>query len=438
MWHAALALLVLAAEPAPEDAFRWLDPGADTPLLRQVESAFRKELKPDDPAATAAQGEVPALWRFVDRVGLVGSHALVLVGNQETRGDVDGARFDAWNLDLATGRKERIRTGDALFQWHFRGLASFEPSAVPDVVFQYHDCWECESTLSLASFRFDERDGRWHPRCWLHFGKEVDFVEILKATRYDEDDDVRYEFRHAVRDVTGDGFADVVVERVDTGVTTRKTNRRTTVNTYVDGNPVARPPTDEERAAVEAALSPGGPLAVVAEPRRGRYRNARFGYAVAFPAEFAAVPPFEDSDWADGIFVPLPGGPHAASQPRGRGIRVLGSENVWVPDDPERPPRPEPVPPGVTRRRSKTRTTLAGLPGWRVVTRTEHGGTETIEDTVRLFRRFEPDRPGESDDACWTHFFRYELTLSSPATTYAEDRRVFDGFLASFRFLPLP
>lgn len=63
---------------------------------------------------------------------------------------------------------------------------------------------------------------------------------------------------------------------------------------------------------------------------------------------------------------------------------------------------------------------------------------ERVEDTVRVFRRFEPDQPGESGDACWVHYIRYELSLEPPARTYDSDRKVFEQVLASFRLTPLP
>ena len=439
MWHAALALLVLAAEPTPDEGFRWLDPAVDAPLIRQVERAFRKELRPDDPAAAEARHEVAVLYRRVDRVGVVGTHALVLIGNRIWRDEPEGTWFDPWNLDLGTGRKEPIETSDALYMWRFRGLATFEPSPVPDVVFQYFNCWECESTLSLASFRFDVGSGVWTARCWYHFDREVDFVEIDKATQYYEDEDVKYEFRHAIRDVTGDGFADIVVGQDDTGLSTKRTNRKLLVHTYVDGRPVTRPPMDAEMDGVKAALFRHGAPPRVAKPRKGRFSNPRFGYAVAFPEEFAAIPRFEDGDWKDGIFIPLPGAQYVYSAlPRGRGIGILGTENTWIVEDPEKPPRPDRLVQGEVRSSSKVRTRLAGLPGWRVVTRTAQVGTGTVEDTVRVFRRFEPDQPGESGDARWIHYFRYELSLQSPATTYDSDREVFEKVLASFRLAPLP
>lgn len=439
MWHAALALLVLTAEPAPDDAFRWLDPGADAAVFRQVATAFREELKPDDPVEAEMRSLVPVVTRRLDRIGLAGTHALVLIRNADETGALDGAWFDPWNFDLATGRKEPVPTQDALYEWRFRGLASFERTVVPDVVFQYFNCWACESTLSLASFRFDGGSGLWSARCWFHFDEEVDFVEIEKATQHYEDEDVKYEFRHAIRDVTGDGLADIVVGRNDTGLTTMKTNERLLVHTWVDGRPVTRPPTDAEVDAVKAALFPHGPPPRVSKPRRGRFSNPRYGYAVAFPKDFEAVLRFEDGDWQDGIFIPLPGGPVPEALHRaGWGIGILGNENVWIMQDPEKPPQPEPGQRDETRRSTRVRTKLAGLPAWRVVTRTTREGVELVEDKVRAFRRVEPDQPGESGDACWVHFIRYELSLDSPARSYPEDRKVFDQVLASFRLTPLP
>ncbi len=146
MWQTALALLLLAAEPTPGEGFRWLDPGSDAPLVRKVERAFRNELKPDDPVEAEARHEVAVLYRYVDRVAVAGRHALVLIGNRDAPDDLEGTWFDPWNYDLETGRKEPIRTEDALFQWRFRGLASFEPAAVPDVVFQYFRGSSCTPT----------------------------------------------------------------------------------------------------------------------------------------------------------------------------------------------------------------------------------------------------------------------------------------------------
>ncbi len=212
------------------------------------------------------------------------------------------------------------------------------------------------------------------------------------------------------------------------------------MHTYVDGHPVTRPPTDAERDAVKAALFPHGPPPRVARPRKGRFSNSRFGYDVDFPAEFAVIPRFADGDWEDGIFIPLPGGTTYGSlvQLRGWGIGVVANENVWIMEDPRKPPRPRPVYEGEVKSRSKVRTKLAGLPGWRVVTRTSRAGIELVEDTIRVFRRFEPNQPGESGDACRVHYFRYELSLQCPATTYDGDRKLFEKVLSSFRLAPLP
>jgi hypothetical protein len=150
-----------------ENSFRWLSPTADTAAWAQIQSAFKPELQPD--TGNPDDGPVFA-YKFLERVGLVGDSALVIIGHKTARfppKDDEGERFSsAFNFDLKTGTKASIEHADRMWHWNFKTLAQFDSSGAPDVAYTYLTCWECEPSAMFSVFRYDPEFNIWKVRGW--------------------------------------------------------------------------------------------------------------------------------------------------------------------------------------------------------------------------------------------------------------------------------
>lgn len=140
----------------PSAAFHWLDSTKDATLFDRIKADFRDELRPDDPEKVKPY--VAEEYKWISRVGVVDSSALVLIGERETRTSKYGDYFVAFNYDLKSGKKTSLNRG--FMDWTFKKLIRFDSSPTPDVVFTYPSCTECEADYLLSSFRFDSSDGK--------------------------------------------------------------------------------------------------------------------------------------------------------------------------------------------------------------------------------------------------------------------------------------
>ena len=133
--------------------FRWLDKTKDAQPWARIEAAFANELKPD----TTGGEDSPSRFtkKFIARIGLYGTSTLVLVGQREDPSPDQPALFQAYNYDLVANQKKKIsgRSPDDLWQLRFLKEAKFEESPVPDMVFSFKDCSDCESVTLLGSFQ---------------------------------------------------------------------------------------------------------------------------------------------------------------------------------------------------------------------------------------------------------------------------------------------
>src|SRR5580704_5328581 len=84
-------------------AFRWLDSGKDANLFERIKTAFSEELKPDDPEKV--KPVVAQEYKWISRVGVFESSALVLIGEREARTSTYGNYFVAFDYDLENGKK---------------------------------------------------------------------------------------------------------------------------------------------------------------------------------------------------------------------------------------------------------------------------------------------------------------------------------------------
>ena len=211
---ALVVILILTASAITQTpqlsptVFRWLDPSKDTTLLQRINTAFTDELKPDDPEKVKPY--VAQEYKWVSRVGVFETSALVLIGERETRTSPYSAYFLAFNYDLKTAEKTPLTSfNHGFMKWTFQKLVRFDSSRAPDIVFTYPSCTECEADYLLSSFRFDSSEAKWKLRTWSKKGGP----EILIGSDYSvgEDEDSKDDCLFKFADFNGDGFDDLAV-----------------------------------------------------------------------------------------------------------------------------------------------------------------------------------------------------------------------------------
>lgn len=211
---------VSTKENAPPIGFRWIDAQHDGAVWTKVQTALGDELKPDKvDLNTLTFG-----YKYLKRVGVWNDSALVIVGyrvRERPTPEEKGEDYSlAFNYDLVSGSLSKVINPehadvDALYMWHwnFVRLARFEPSPVPDVVFTYLTCWECEEETILAALRYDSATHMWQIRSWgngkpewwttqvgLVVDKDVSFTGMSS-----------YRCLYGLVDLSADGFDDVAI-----------------------------------------------------------------------------------------------------------------------------------------------------------------------------------------------------------------------------------
>lgn len=226
--------------------FHWLDPSKDASMFGQIKTAFTDELKPDDPEKVKPY--VAEEYKWISRVGVFETSALVLIGERETRTSQYSAYFVAFNYNLKTAEKTPLSSfNHGFMDWTFKKLIRFDSSRAPDIVFTYPSCTECEADYLLSSFRFDSSEAKWKLRTWSKEGGP----EILIGSDYsvgtDEDskDDCLFKFA----DFTGDGFDDLAVRCVAITRQGRVLTDTTTIYTVQHGQSQIQTVTDPRRQA---------------------------------------------------------------------------------------------------------------------------------------------------------------------------------------------
>ena len=194
------------AQPS-STAFHWLNSSKDAILFERIKTAFTDELKPDDPEKV--KPVVPQEYKWISRIGVFETSALVLVGERETRASTYSSYFVAFNYDLKSGEKTSLTSFNKGFtEWKFKKLIRFDSSTAPDIVFSHPSCTECEADYLLSSFCFDLTDARWRVRTWS--GKSTEILigsDYSVGTAEDSKDDCLFKFA----DFNGDGFDDLAV-----------------------------------------------------------------------------------------------------------------------------------------------------------------------------------------------------------------------------------
>ena len=226
-----VALAVAACQPAAAQevppsstTFRWLNASKDAVLYERIKAAFAEELKPDDPEKV--KPVVAELYKKISRIGVFETSGLVLIAERETSTSTYGDYFQVFNYDLKSGKKTPPEK--SFMKWRFNKLVRFDPSKIPDIVFTYLSCTECEADFLLGSFRFDSTDATWKIRSW---GEKDD--AILIGTEKDSKDDCLFKFA----DFNGDGFDDLAVRCLVITEQGKILGDTTTIYTALHGQP---------------------------------------------------------------------------------------------------------------------------------------------------------------------------------------------------------
>jgi hypothetical protein len=219
-------LFVLLTAPAAAQSpakgqshFRWLEEKTDQRLWSKIHDTFADELTPDDPRRVGLQAAMG--YKFIYRVGLYESSALILIALQRDATMKTQARFLTYNYDTESEQKEAIEdhTAGGLWQLQIVGLARFEHTPAPDVVFQFRDCVACEAETLLASYRYDLTVQKWRRRNWEmgmspHSGWTIP-VGSSAEQGFDSDDQSRADYLYQttcvfrIADLNGDGLDDL-------------------------------------------------------------------------------------------------------------------------------------------------------------------------------------------------------------------------------------
>jgi hypothetical protein len=248
-----IAILMLAvsysatgqnAQPS-STAFHWLSSSEDATLFERIKIAFRDELKPDDPEKV--KPFVAQEYKWISRVGVFDTSALVLIGERETRTSAYGPYFVAFNYDLKNGEKTSLTSfNNGFLEWKFEKLVRFDSSRAPDIVFAHPSCTECEAEYLLSSFRLDSTDAKWKVRTWSEKG-----AGILIGSDYSVDNEENFKddclFKFA--DFNGDGFDDLAVRCLAITEQGKILEDTTTIYTVQHGQPQVLTVKDRQQLA---------------------------------------------------------------------------------------------------------------------------------------------------------------------------------------------
>jgi hypothetical protein len=232
------------AQPS-STAFHWLNSSKDATLFERIKKDFTDELKPDDPEKVKPY--VAQEYKWISRVGVFETSALVLIGERETRTSTYSNYFVAFNYNLESGDKTSLTSpNNGFIAWKFKKLVRFDSSGTPDVVFTHPSCSECEADYLLSSFRLDPTDGKWKVRAWSE--KESDILigsDYSVGGEEDSKDDCLFKFA----DFNGDGFDDLAVRCQSITEQGKILEDSTTIYTIQHGQPEILNVTDSQQLA---------------------------------------------------------------------------------------------------------------------------------------------------------------------------------------------
>lgn len=216
------------------DCFNWVDQQIDPKLFAEIKRAFDPELQPDDPVKKRPYAAYA--FKYIWRVGIYRSSCLVLIGHRlKEDDDPEFDYFRAYNYNLKNGKKQRIKPSKIFYKWTFVCNTFFESTMIPDIVFRYHDCMECEAHEYLSSFRYDEGLEGWALREWPTTDSRI---LIASDVQIGLTDNWQYDCLFAIADFTDDGYNDVVVRCRTTGMDTKAIREWILLYTIMKGAPM--------------------------------------------------------------------------------------------------------------------------------------------------------------------------------------------------------
>jgi hypothetical protein len=226
-------------------AFHWLSSSKDATLFERIKTAFADELKPDDPGKV--KPVVAQEYKWISRVGVFETSALVLIGERGTRTSTWDNYFVAFNYDLKNGEKTPLTSVNNGFRnWKFKKLVRFESSRTPDIVFTYPSCIECEADYLLSSFRLDSTDSRWKVRTWSEKSTEILIGSDFSAGT---EEDSKYDCLFKFADFNGDSFDDLAVRCLTITEQGKVLEDTTTIYTSQHGQPQVLTVKDRQQLA---------------------------------------------------------------------------------------------------------------------------------------------------------------------------------------------
>jgi hypothetical protein len=140
--------------------FRWLDSRRDSEVWKRVQTAFSRELEPDDPAKLKPH-QAAYKYKYVHLIGVFRETALVILRHRLIQNDPYNDWFNSYSYDLRSGIKKEIFVeprneywdSDALYGFSRVKLAQFEQAVTSDIVFTYADCTR-RALFGFISVRF--------------------------------------------------------------------------------------------------------------------------------------------------------------------------------------------------------------------------------------------------------------------------------------------
>jgi hypothetical protein len=145
--------------------FAWIDVKEDNTLMRQIVRDFSEELEPDDPGKVART--MPYLAKYIFRVGIFNSSALVLIRHRENSESEDYF-VKAYHYDIPSRYRKKIETLAKLWLWKLSKHSSIESPLTPDIFFEYQTCTECCAAFLISSFKYNPGKREWEIREWKH------------------------------------------------------------------------------------------------------------------------------------------------------------------------------------------------------------------------------------------------------------------------------
>jgi hypothetical protein len=182
-------------------SFHWLDPKKDPNQFSEIEKKFSGELSPDK--AGREFPYIPIKFKEIHRIGIFQNFVFVIIKNGPQDSE-EKAFYNFYNYNLENKKKMTIQIQGEIWDFEFYKLARFEDTPIPDIVFSYWDCRDCEAVNYLSSLQFDSKLQAWKVRKW----NEKESILIGSNDQIGEYT-YSYDCIHKIQDMNGDGYEDV-------------------------------------------------------------------------------------------------------------------------------------------------------------------------------------------------------------------------------------